>query len=874
MSLLCACALIFTSHQTPTRSLKDYLARRDYAAAVAVYSRQVEDDSTDAAAMRNLARVYDHMQRYDSSFTWWERAATTDHLNDSAVAGRWLALFRRDQGDSLGLAVTRALIAAEAGRYLAETSAAGLTLAYDGLALSDTGRVKTATSLLTARFPDSPRGYELIGSMFYDSLYPVWTDDTLKLPIIRRFLERFPVTEWRQTFYQFMLSSLFTLKDTIGLRRAAAEMTLDDTLDPFRFRYAAALFNRLGLDPALSERYARRAIALEPGTLKPHNKPQEQWDIDYKPLYVSARVALAEAILVHGRLAEAKGWLSDALSTFKWDPQQEVTPAPIYCLLGEIQSIEGDTATALSSFSYAMQCGDSRNTWTLRADSGFRSLLPSSDRSVIDTARRILEYDGAVFTDITDSAGLAERRESRVAWGDFNNDGYEDLLLNGSVLFRNDSGGRFTNVTDSAGLAGTPGRGGIWGDYDNDGWLDAYVPGGDSIDRLFRNDSGRFVDVTRQAGWASDPSPTEGCAWADYDNDGWIDLYCANYENWEQHSYYPDRLWRNQQGTFVDATAAAGVVPPNDVDLAGRGVNWGDFDNDGDQDCYVSNYRLCENFLWENSGRGRFANRAAELGVSGDEVNGWYGHTIGSAWGDFDNDGDLDLFTADLAHPRYIEFSNRSRLYENQGPDAVPRFRDRRADVGIRYEETHSDPAWADVDSDGDLDLYITSVYEGRRSFLYENQLLPSNGRSPGPRPRAFTEITWLSGTRCYNGWGCAFADYDNDGDQDLAVGSGSGMRLFRNDTRNGNHWLKVKVVGRRASRAGIGCRVTVTRGPESLMREVEGGKGTTSQSSLIQHFGLGRSGEPVTVTVRFGARRTVTIKGVKPDQTVVVRER
>ncbi|MFO7651744.1 MAG: FG-GAP-like repeat-containing protein [bacterium] len=872
--LLCVCSVLLAVPDAPARPLVDYLARRDYAGAVADYLSQVKGDSTNAVAMRNLARVYDHQHSYDSSLVWWERAAAADPQDDSAVAGRWLALLRRDQDDSLGLAATRALIAAEAKRYLAETTAASLTLAYDGLALSDTSRVKAAASLLTARFPDSPRGYELIGSMFYDSLYPVWNDDTLKLPIIRRFLERFPVTEWRQTFYQFMLSSLFTLKDTIGLRLAATEMTRDDTLDPFRYRYAAALFNRLGLDPAQSERYARRAVTLEPGALKPHNKPQEQWDIDYPPLYVSARVALAEAMMTQGRRAEAKGWLSDALAEFEWDPQQEATPASIYCLFGEVQTAEGDTATALTSFAYAMQCGDSRNTWTLRADSGFRRLLPLGDRSVIDTSRQILRHGGAIFTDVTDSAGLAGRRESRVAWGDYNNDRFEDLLLNGCRLLRNDSGAGFTDVSESVGLADADGRGGVWADYDNDGWLDLWMAAGSGLDRLWHNDRGRFTDATTTAGTPADSAPTEGAAWADFDGDGWVDLYCANYENWQAHTYYPDRLWRNRRGVFADATSAAGITRPNDTDLAGRGANWGDFDDDGDPDCFVSNYRLCENFLWENSGRSRFANRAAELGVSGDEVNGWYGHTIGSSWADYDNDGDLDLFTADLAHPRYIEFSNRSRLYENQGPGAIPRFRDRRAAVGIRYEETHSDPAWADIDNDGDLDLYVTSIYEGRRSFLYENQLLPNNGTFLGRRIRAFTDITWLSGTRCYNGWGCAFADFDNDGDQDLAVGSGSGVRLYRNDTRNGNHWLKVKVVGRRANRAGIGCRVTVRRGTETLVREVEGGKGTTSQNSLIQHFGLGHSTEPVTVTVRFGARSTVTLKGVKPDQAIVVRER
>jgi tetratricopeptide (TPR) repeat protein len=851
-----------------------FLSLRDYSAAIAGYARQVEQDPADAAEMRNLARVYDHQHQFDSSVVWWQRARVADPASDSTVVGLWRALYHRDEHDSSALAASCELIAEDAARFAGDTTERGLTLAVDGLSLTDTARAAAAAASLTDLFPDSPRGFELIGTMFYDSLYPVWNDDTLKIPVVRRFLARFPVTEWRPTFYQFLLSSLFSLKDSAGLRRAAAEMVRDDTLDPFRYRYAAALFNRLGFDPVRAEAYARRAIALEPGVSKPRNKPLAQWQLDYPPLYVLARVTLGEALKAHGDLDGAKGWLSDALGHFRWDAQQEATPAPVYCLFGEIQAAEGDTDAALKSFAYAMQCGDSRNTWTQRADSGFKALLDLSDRAVIDTARRLLPYAGATFTDITDSAGLAGRRESRVAWGDYDNDGFEDLLLNGCRLLHNDSGAGFTAVTESVGLADASGRGGVWADFDNDGWLDFWMSAAGGPDRLWRNCRGRFVDVTTQVGSPADTLPTEGAAWADFDSDGWVDLYCANYENWAAHSYYADRLWQNRHGRFADATERAGISPPYGIDLAGRGVNWGDFDDDGDPDCYVANYRLCENLLWENAGCGRFSDQAGRLGIAGDEVDGWYGHTIGAEWADFDNDGDLDLFTADLAHPRYIEFSNRSRLYENQGPGPVPRFRDRRADVGIRYEETHSDPAWADVDNDGDLDLYVTSIYEGRRSFLYESKLLPSNGSFAGPRPRAFTEVTWLSGTRCYNGWGCAFADFDNDGDEDLVVGSGSGLRLFRNDTRNGNHWLKVRVVGRRANRAGIGCRVTVNRGGSTLVREVEGGKGTTSQNSLVQHFGLGSSPDPVDVTVRFGPGRTQTLRRVTVDRLIVVKER
>ncbi len=877
--ILTLCLIAVSGYQAGM-PLEQVLARRAYEPAVKYLLPTLEHDSTDARTMRALARIYDHWHKYDSSVIWWERSLRFEPT-DSGIAGRWLALVRRDEKDSTRLLHTDSLVAREAGPYMMKdilgpapgATMRELTLAYDGLSVSDTTQARVAAMSLTHKFPDSPRGYELVGVMFYDSLYPVWTNDTAKIPIIRRFLERYPVSEWRQTFYMFLLSSYFGLKDSDGLRAAAAEMTKDDTLDPFRYRYAAALFNRLKLDPETAARYALAAIRLEPSARKPTNKPREQWDLDYPPLYGSSRLALAEALKARGKLDSAKTCLYDAVAQFRWDPQQEATPGPFYCLLGEVHEALGDTAIALGSYVRALEAGDSRSIWTARADTGMQRLGVSGSDEQTRYGRRLVDYLGPRFTDVTDSFGLKERKESRVAWGDYNNDGLDDLLLNGCVLFRNDAGRGFTDVTESVGLKDVSGRGGLFADFNNDGWLDLYVSAGAGQDWLLKNDSGRFVNLSDRAGGPADSFPTEGAGWADYDNDGWVDLYCANYENWEAHAYYPDKLYHNERGYLADVTKSAGIIPPYGIDLAGRGVNWGDYDDDGYQDCYVSNYRLCEDFLWHNLKDGRFENVAGQEGVSGDEVSGWYGHTIGSTWGDYDNDGDLDLFTADLAHPRYIEFSNRSRLYQNLGPKASPRFTDRRADAGIRYEETHSDPAWADVDNDGDLDLYVTSIYEGRRSFLYENKGFASKP-DIAKRRATFSEVTWLSGTRCYNGWGCAFSDFDNDGDVDLVVGSGSGVKLFRNDTENGNNWLKVKVVGTKANRAGIGCRVTVIeRNKRRQMREVEGGKGTMSQNSLTQLFGLGRWPEPVTVEVRFAPGRVVERRNVRPGQLVTVLE-
>ena len=297
----------------PQMSLHTFLARRDYDSAVHYYRTRLTCQADDVQDMRNLARVYDHWHRFDSSLVWWNRVLEHSRNDDSAIVGRWNALYNRDQKDSLKLVATKQQIASEASAFLADTTARSLTIAWDGISLSDTLLAPKVGWLLMEQFPFSPRAYEVTGNAFYDSLEPVWTNDTLKILIIRRFLDRLPRTEWRQTFYSFLLSSRFGHKDTAGLRADATEMVEDDTNDPFRYRYAAALFNRLKFDPKTAEAFARKAIALEPTTKKSPNKPQEQWDIEYPPLYGQARLALAEALKLQSRLSEAETWIQDAI---------------------------------------------------------------------------------------------------------------------------------------------------------------------------------------------------------------------------------------------------------------------------------------------------------------------------------------------------------------------------------------------------------------------------------------------------------------------------------------------------------------------------------------------------------------------------------
>jgi hypothetical protein len=525
---------------------------------------------------------------------------------------------------------------------------------------------------------------------------------------------------------------------------------------------------------------------------------------------------------------------------------------------------------ALLSYAAAMIEGDPRNYWTGRADSALSALLERIGEEGVDPlywARERLGYSGPVFRDVTEEVGLSGRSESRVAFGDYDGDGYDDVLLDGIILYRNVRGARFEDVSEEAGIGVGEGSGGIFADYDNDGHLDLFrASGREGLggDRLFHNmGDGTFEDVTRAAGGVANDWPTEGVAFGDVDIDGFLDLYLANYENWSEHSYHPDQFFLNRgDGTFQEVAHERGMIPPRDEPRAGRGVSMADFDDDGDSDIFVCNYRLHENFLWRNDGRLSFTNVAHRLGVAGEEVRGYYGHTIGADWGDYDGDGDLDLVAANLAHPRYIEFSDRTKLYENQGPPNWT-FVDRRARAGIKYDECHSDPLFADFDADGDLDLYITSIYENRGSHLYLNQ---GDG--------TFEDVTWLSGTRAFNTWGCAFSDYDKDGDLDLLVGSTSGVRLFQNQGGS-NHWLEVLVVGAPNNSSGIGARIEVSHKGvrQSQIREIRAGKGTTSQSSLTSFFGLGQNRDPVTLKIHFPSGTDRLLEGVQPDQLLIVTE-
>jgi hypothetical protein len=270
----------------------------------------------------------------------------------------------------------------------------------------------------------------------------------------------------------------------------------------------------------------------------------------------------------------------------------------------------------------------------------------------------------------------------------------------------------------------------------------------------------------------------------------------------------------------------------------------------------VNNYVLLPNLFFDNNGDGTVTEVASDVGLAGHPdffMGAWYsGHTIGTAWGDIDNDGDFDVIQANLAHPRFYNFSDKTAVLINDGAagfaDLSGDWSYPASEAGLRYQETHSVPVLADFDHDGDLDLVITAVYGGRPTDFYW-------GNGDG----TFSLDVYHAGITTENGWGVATSDYDNDGDPDIATYS-----LFENTMTAGKgHWLQVRVIGNAGSNwAAIGTTVTISAGGAEYLRYVHGGSGQGCQDSLYLHFGIRDATTVDLITAEFPGGGTVVYTG------------
>lgn len=491
------------------------------------------------------------------------------------------------------------------------------------------------------------------------------------------------------------------------------------------------------------------------------------------------------------------------------------------------------------------------------------------------------------------------------AFFDYDQDGDLDLyILNGSkvvgfsgqehprnTFYRNEHG-KFVDATDEANLGDTGwGMGCAVGDYDNDGDLDIYITNyGRNV--LYDNQGdGTFVDVTEYA-QVGDERFSTGCAFLDYDSDGYLDLYVANYVDFKHflqttpnRSYMwkglrvhfgprgmkggGDILYRNQgDGTFADVTVEARVVDQDR--LYGMGVIGGDYDRDGDVDIYVAN-DTGPNFLYQNQGDGTFADIGWMVGAAYGESGEAQG-CMGIAYGDYDNDLYQDIFVTNF-------WEQTNTLYHN---DRGAFFSDLSFDAGVG-KESFQFLAWGteffDYDNDGDKDLFVANGHLFPQldranlgtSYAQTNQLFENLGDG------TFVEVSQLSGEGLgikKVSRGASFGDYDDDGDLDIFVlNLNDRPTLLHNDGGNKNNWLMVKTIGTESNRDGIGAWVEVRCGGLTQSAEIRSGASYLSHNDLRAHFGLGQRESIDLLVVRWPSGLEERFENLSANRLVVLQE-
>ncbi len=519
------------------------------------------------------------------------------------------------------------------------------------------------------------------------------------------------------------------------------------------------------------------------------------------------------------------------------------------------------------------------------------------------------------FSDVAIEAGITFRHENGASPGkqlfetfgsgvgviDFDNDGWPDLFFAngadlahgkrspGNALYRNLGNGKFEDVTAGAGLAGNGmfATGVTVGDYDNDGFMDIYVTGYGGNQLFHNNGDGTFTDVTAKAGVAGS-GWSSSAAWVDYDRDGRLDLFVARYVDYDiQHAPYcgyqkpgyrmycdpqqfdgmPPLLYHNNgDGTFTEVSRMAGVANPAGK---GLGVAIGDVDGDGWPDIFVANDGV-RNFLYHNKGDGTFEDITYGAGV-GFDMNGKTMNGMGAEIADLDGDGLPDIFFTAFSRQYNPFFRNLGKLL----------FDDATLKAGLpsSVETLGFGTKVFDFDNDGNPDIYVTNghvtdnvqLYDPRLSYRQRDLLYRNEGGGH------FRDVSMQSGPAFrieHVGRGAAVLDFDNDGDLDIVTtDSGGRPMLLRNDGGNRNHWIAISGRGRESNRFGIGCKVRVTSGGRTQLREINPYGSYLSTSDVRLFFGLGNQTAVSRLEIEWPNGKKQVIENVRANQVVLLDE-
>ncbi len=512
----------------------------------------------------------------------------------------------------------------------------------------------------------------------------------------------------------------------------------------------------------------------------------------------------------------------------------------------------------------------------------------------------VTERAGIHFTHSFGAAKLGSLLESTgggAVWFDYNNDGLMDLYVVSGIplekgmhpyplrkppavpphnhLYRNNGNGTFTDVTEQAGVAANIfSMGAIAADYDNDGWVDLFVSGYGRAILYHNNHDGTFTDVTEKAGLKV-PGWSIGSVFLDYDRDGCVDLFVGRYVKFDPtyRAYYAadnypgpldyepesNMLFHNNcNGTFTDVSAKSGIA---EFKSRAMGVTAADFDLDGWPDIYVANDKT-ENFLFHNEKNGTFKEIAVSAGVAYGQ-SGENTSAMGPVLFDFDHDGKIDLWVSD---------SKYNRLMKNVGNMKFQDFTEQAGISQLAAQYTSWGTGVYDFDNDGWEDLFIAhgglihmipqehSVFRGLGNWKFEDV-----SSTAGP----FIENVKTVAR------GAAFGDFDNDGKMDVfMVNLGGPAYLLHNVTPTSNHWIAFKLTGAKSNRDGIGAQVEIFAGGRHQQRERVGSSGYLSGDDPRVRFGLGSNAKVDKVVVTWPAGGKQVLENVAADRVVAIQEK